>query len=98
MFRKALLSLPLAVALFAAVLPAADLLVTIAPPRPLPEHRPVAPGRGYIWTPGYQRWNGNAYVWVPGTWVRPPRPRARWVPPHWGHRRGGWVFIPGYWR
>ena len=66
--------------------------------RPLHERRLVAPGRGYVWTPGYQRWDGRAYVWAPGAWVLPPRPRARWVPAHWAQRRGGWVFIEGHWR
>jgi len=77
---------------------AAEVFVRIAPPRPLHERRLVAPGRGYVWTPGYQRWDGRAYVWAPGAWVLPPRPRARWVPAHWAQRRGGWVFIEGHWR
>lgn len=98
MLRRALTLLALGVALSAVWMPAADLLVTVAPPRPLVEHRPVAPGRGFVWVPGYQRWTGNSYVWVPGSWTRPPRPRARWVQAHWIHRPGGWVFVQGYWR
>jgi WXXGXW repeat (2 copies) len=76
----------------------AEIIVNIAPPRPLVETRVAAPGRGYIWTPGYHRWDGRAYVWVPGQWVLPPRPRARWVPAHWARRPRGWVFVEGHWR
>ena len=77
---------------------AADVYVRIGPPRPLVDRRPVAPGRGYIWAPGYHRWDGRAYVWSPGQWMLPPHRHARWVPAHWVHRRGGWVFVEGYWR
>jgi len=34
------------------------------------EAQTVAPGPGYIWTPGYWRWNGATCVWVSGAWVR----------------------------
>src|SRR5579872_1384099 len=77
---------------------AAEVFVQIAPPRPRVERRIVAPGRGYVWTPGYHRWDGRAYVWVPGEWVMPPRPHARWVREQWMHRHGGWVFVEGHWR
>ena len=77
---------------------AADVFVRVAPPRPVIETRTVSPGRGYYWTPGYHRWDGRAYAWSPGQWVMPPRPRARWVPAHWAHRRGGYVFVEGHWR
>src|SRR5262249_41832838 len=97
MLRRALLT-----TLFAGLLPlsvfAADVYVRIGPPRAPVERRPVAPGRGYVWTPGYHRWDGHAHAWVPGAWVRPPRPHAHWVPARWMHRRGGWVFVEGHWR
>jgi hypothetical protein len=76
----------------------ADVVVRIAPPRALVEKRPPAPVRGYVWTPGFHRWDGRAYVWVPGVWVKPPRPRARWVAPHWAKRGITWVFVEGHWR
>src|SRR5207249_3685273 len=71
---------------------AQQVVVRVAPPRPLVERRVVAPGRGYIWTPGYHRWDGRAYVWAPGAWVMPPRPHARWVAPRWQRAHHGWVF------
>ena len=77
---------------------AADIFVRVAPPRARVERRLAAPGRGYIWTPGFHRWDGRAYVWTPGSWVLPPRARAVWVPSRWVHRRGGWVFVEGHWR
>lgn len=76
----------------------AQVYVGIAPPRPLVEHRVVAPGPGYVWTPGYHRWDGRAYVWTPGAWVLPPHPHAHWVAHRWEHRRGGWVLVEGHWR
>ncbi len=39
---------------------AADVVVHVAPPRPIVEPRPVAPGRDYVWVSGYHRWDGNA--------------------------------------
>ena len=96
MLRKGLIA-----ALFAATLSVpmfAQVVVRVAPPRAVVETRASAPGPGYIWTPGYQRWDGRAYVWVPGAWMRPPRPHARWVAARWVHRGGGWVLVEGHWR
>jgi hypothetical protein len=77
---------------------AADVFVHIGPPRPLVERRGPAPGRGYVWIPGYHRWDGRTHIWVPGRWELAPRPRAHWVAHHWVKRRGGWVFVEGHWR
>lgn len=76
----------------------ADVVVRVAPPRPVVETRPPAPGRDYVWTPGYHRWDGSRYAWVGGAWAVPPRRHAHWVPAHWAHKRGGWVFVEGRWR
>jgi len=77
---------------------AADVFVKIAPPRVKVEHRGRAPGPGYVWTPGYNRWDGHAYAWAPGEWVKPPHNHARWVAPHWTHRHEGWSMTEGHWR
>ena len=75
----------------------AQVVVHIGPPPP--RHEVIPPPRhGYVWHPGYQRWDGHAYVWTPGEYVVAPRPGAHWVPGHWSHRRGGWVWIEGHWR
>jgi hypothetical protein len=72
--------------------------VPVAPPPPVVEVRPVVPGPGYVWIPGYHRWDGARYVWVRGRWELAPRGHAHWVPGHWRHDRRGWVWIPGHWR
>ena len=72
--------------------------VRVGPPAPIYEARIVAPGPGYVWVSGYHTWSGNAYVWVPGRWVAPPRPRAVWVAPRWVHDRRGWYWVEGRWR
>jgi hypothetical protein len=77
---------------------AADVVVRIAPPRAVVEHRSVAPSRRHVWVGGYHRWNGNAYAWSTGHWELPPRPHARWVAPRWNHHRNGWTFVEGRWR
>src|ERR1700692_1300555 len=97
MFRKSLLSTAFGV--FLAIGAAnAQVVVRVGPPRPLVETRVPAPGAGYVWTPGYHRWDGHAHVWVPGAWVRPPHARAHWVASRWVHRPGGWVLVEGHWR
>jgi hypothetical protein len=78
--------------------PNGRLYVRIGPPAPIVEARTVAPGPGYVWVPGYYRWDGARYAWATGRWERPPRARARWVAGHWAHERGGWYFVEGHWR
>jgi hypothetical protein len=97
MLKKALLTLALGCSLGIGAA-YADVYVRVGPPRPLYERRLPPPGAGYVWTPGYHRWDGRSYLWVPGRYVLPPRPRAVWVPARWVHRPGGWVFIEGHWR
>lgn len=76
----------------------AQVVVRVAPPPVVIEHPGPPPRTGYVWVGGYHRWDGYRYVWVPGHYVLPPRPRAVWVPGHWAERRGGWVFVEGHWR
>jgi hypothetical protein len=73
------------------------LYVAVGPPAPIVDIIPVVPGPGFVWLEGYYRWDGRAYVWVPGRWARPPRARARWIPGHWVHDRRGWYFVEGHW-
>src|SRR5438128_2596080 len=98
MMRKAFLTGIVAGLLQLAPLTAADIVVRVAPPRPRYERRVPPPGRGYVWTPGYYRWDGRGHEWVSGAWVRPPRARAHWVQPHWRRRGHEWVFVEGHWR
>src|SRR5437899_653525 len=66
--------------LLAAAATSARVTVRVAPPAVLVESPVPPPGPGYVWTPGYYRWDGRAYVWVPGMWVVAPWPEARWEP------------------
>ena len=77
---------------------AADVIVRIAPPRIVVEHRGPPPSRTHVWISGYHRWDGNAYVWEKGRYEVPPREHAVWVAPRWEHRRDGYVFVEGRWK
>jgi hypothetical protein len=94
----------MAAALSLALLPAAAAFgqapppIRVQPPAPIVEHPGPRPYGGAVWVSGYHRWDGARYVWVPGRWDRPPRPRARWVPAHYVHRQGGWILVEGHWR
>jgi hypothetical protein len=72
--------------------------VRVEPPVGSHESGVIAPGPGFVWIEGYHLWNGGEFVWVPGRWVRPPQPRAVWVPAHWEHDRHGWFMVGGYWK
>ena len=72
--------------------------VPTGPPAAVVETRPVSPGAGYVWIPGYHAWAGNAYVWKPGLWEVRPAGRHEWIPGHWKHNKHGWYWIDGHWR
>ena len=97
MFKKFLLS-SAAACMLTVGMNAAEVVVKVGPPHAVVETRGAAPGEGYIWTAGYHRWDGNAYVWVPGEWKRPPHEHAKWVDHRWEHRKDGYVFVEGHWK
>jgi hypothetical protein len=79
----------------------AQVVVRIGPPPPRPREivpPPPPEHRDWAWHGGYHRWDGARYVWVPGAYEAPPRPRARWVDGHWANRGGGYVWVEGHWR
>ncbi|HEX4120602.1 MAG TPA: YXWGXW repeat-containing protein [Verrucomicrobiae bacterium] len=69
-------------------------------PQPAPQADVLvaAPGPGYVWTAGYYDWNGAAWLWLPGRWLRPPHPGAVWWGGHWDRRHGRRVWVRGRWR
>ena len=70
-----------------------DILVAPPPPRVVV----VPPARvGYVWAPGYWRWNGHEHVWVDGRWLAERR-GYRWVPERWEQRGDRWHFEEGHW-
>ena len=72
--------------------------VRIGPPPIVVERPTLAPRMGYVWQPGYHRWDGRAYVWNGGTWASPPYRHARWIPGHWAESRRGFYWVEGHWR
>ncbi len=74
--------------------------VRIGPPRAVVETRIVRPSPRHVWIAGYHRWDGNAYVWVPGRWELPPEGRYhRWSAGHWARdRHHGYYWVEGRWR
>jgi hypothetical protein len=77
--------------------PITSLSSATAPP-PLPqEDQPALSEDGALWTPGYWYWRDQAYVWIPGVWVRPPRLGVLWTPGYWSIAGAVFVFHPGYW-
>src|SRR5262245_11891857 len=75
----------------------ARVYASIEPPPVQIEVPGPAPSPTHVWIGGYHRWDGRAYVWVPGHWVvRPPR-RTAWVPGHWQRDRSGWYWVEGRW-
>ena len=72
--------------------------VSFGAPPPYPRAyyapRPVMPGPGYVWVNGYWSPGPSRWMWTPGTWMMPPRPRAVWVAP----RYHGRSYYRGHWR
>jgi hypothetical protein len=69
--------------------------ITIAPPAPRVVEAPP-PRAGFVWAPGYWRWDGGRHVWVDGHWMRERR-GSHWQPEHWDERHGHYRFVPGHW-
>ncbi len=73
----------------------ADIDIKVAPPAPRYEEVVVRPG--YVWAPGYWRWEGGQHVWIRGAYV-PERPGYFWEPHHWVQGpHGGWHSYEGRW-
>ena len=72
-----------------------DIDVDIAPPAARVVVAPP-PRAGFVWAPGYWRWNGRAHVWHDGYWVR-ERPGYHWVPDAWVARGPHYHYMRGHW-
>jgi hypothetical protein len=70
--------------------------VTTAPP-PVRVEAVPAPRHGYVWAPGYWRWNGHHHVWVNGRWVH-ERHGYHYEPAAWVESNGHWHFHDGGWK
>jgi hypothetical protein len=70
--------------------------IQVAPPAPRFERVVVRPG--YVWAPGYWRWQHGQHVWVGGSYM-PERVGFVWVPHHWYQGpHGGWHSEEGHWQ
>ena len=70
---------------------------TYGPPPPRYGVVGVAPGPGFVWTPGWWDLHGSRWAWREGAWVRPPHAHAVWVAPEWRHEGHGYRFHRGHW-
>jgi len=97
-----LLACALGSGIFGAALPASaqvygGVYIQTAPPAPIYEAVPVAPGPGYYWVGGFWQWNGYRYAWVPGRYSYRPYAGAAWHAGHWTNGRRGWYWRAGHW-
>jgi hypothetical protein len=65
--------------------PAAPFVVEAPPPR-----------AGYVWAPGFWRWEGHRHVWVGGHWLAERR-GYHWMPDHWREHGGRYHYERGHW-
>jgi hypothetical protein len=71
--------------------------VAFAPPA-LPVYDvPPPPAEEMVWQPGFWRWDGYGYFWVPGTWVEAPMTGLLWTPGYWGWNGYAYEWHEGYW-
>src|ERR1700743_98151 len=68
--------------------------IEVAPPAPRVVEAPP-PRPGFVYAPGYWRWDGHRHVWVDGHFIR-ERHGSHWVPEHWDERHGRYHFEPGH--
>lgn len=71
--------------------------VPAPPPPPQVEVVGVAPSERHVWIGGFHRWDGHAYVWVPGHWDVRPHAHAAWVKGRWVKHHKGWYWVDGHW-
>lgn len=70
-----------------------------APPQAKQEVRPsVGTLSEVAWRPGYWKYTGMDFSWVPGEYISKPDPTASWSPDRWELREYGWTFVPGCWQ
>ena len=72
-----------------------DVYLNFGPPAVRYEAIP-APRHGYVWAPGYYRWEGGRHIWTPGRWMA-ERVGYRWVPDRWEQGSNGWSYVAGRW-
>jgi hypothetical protein len=69
--------------------------IEVAPPAPIVVQAPP-PRPGYVWAPGFWRWEGHRHVWVGGHFLRERR-GYHWMGDHWTEHGGRYHYEPGHW-
>ena len=72
-----------------------NLVIGNAPPPPRFENVPP-PRHGYVWAPGFWRWDGHHHVWLDGHWEH-ERVGYEYRRPEWVSEGDGWRFNDGGW-
>src|SRR5208282_4820785 len=68
--------------------------ITIAPPALPVYEQPMVPSVGYLWTPGYWSWGGDAFAWNEGYWGQSV---GFYGGVNYGFGYGGVGYEGGYW-
>jgi hypothetical protein len=76
----------------------AQVVIRVGPPQHVVEVPGPPTHEGYVWTAGYERYDSDHYVWVPGEYQQPPHPDAVWLPQHWEQKDGNWILVDGRWK
>jgi hypothetical protein len=69
--------------------------VEIGPPPDRVEQVPP-PRAGYVWAPGYWRWDHGHHVWVKGHYIH-ERHGHHWVNDQWVRHGDRWRYQQGHW-
>jgi hypothetical protein len=69
--------------------------IEVAPPEPRVVVAPP-PRPGFVWAPGYYRYDGHHHVWTDGHFIR-ERPGFHWEADRWVHHEGRYRYEPGHW-
>jgi hypothetical protein len=73
-----------------------DVEIGVPPPPPARVEVVPAPREGYVYEPGHYTWNGSAYVWVDGQFIR-NRDGHEWRAYVLEPRGDKWHFRAGHW-
>jgi WXXGXW repeat (2 copies) len=76
-----------------------EVIANEAPPAPIFEAIPIAPGPDFFWIGGHWHWN-HGWVWLNGRFDRHPHfhPGGGWEAGHWDRRGGHYAWTEGHWR
>ena len=71
-------------------------VIGVAPPVAIVEP-PPPPRVGFVWAPGFWRWDGHRHDWQAGHWEA-EREGEDYIAPEWVEAPGGWRFVPEHWK